>query len=86
MEMTKTDIVKAVVGWIVAGGTSLIIKGIIENNTAPEKLTQKVAIFAASVAIGGMAKNATRKYTDEQIDWLIDTWNSAVDTVKAMKA
>lgn len=86
MEMTKTDIVKAVVGWTVAAGTSLIVKGIIENNTAPEKLTQRVAIAAASIAIGGIAKDATRKYTDAQIDWLIDTWNSAVDSVNAMKA
>lgn len=82
MEMTKTDIVKSVVGWIVAGGTGLIVKGIIENNTEPETLKAKVCITAASIAIGGMAKDATRKYTDAQIDWLIETWNSAADFVK----
>lgn len=86
MDTTKTDIVKTVVGYIVAGGTALIVKGIIDNNTSPESLPQRVAVTAASLAIGGIAKDATRKYTDEQIDKLIDAWNSAVDTVKAMKA
>jgi len=86
MEMTKTDIAKAAVGWIVAGGTALIVKGFIDNNTNPETAMQKIGVTAASVVIGGMAKDATRKYTDEQIDKLIDYWNSAVTTVKTMRA
>lgn len=86
MELTKTDIAKAAVGWIVAGGTTLIVKGFIENNTNPDTLMQKVSVTAASVVIGGMAKDATRKYTDEQIDKLIAAWNSAVNTVNAMRA
>ena len=85
MEMTKTDIAKAAVGYVVAAGTSLIVKGFIENNTSPETLIQKVTVTAASIAIGGMAKDATRKYTDQQIDKLIELWEDAKDAVRSLK-
>jgi hypothetical protein len=77
--------VKAVVGYVVAGGTALVVKGFIDNNTNPETMPSKIMVAAASVAIGGIAKDATRKYTDEQIDKLIAAWNDAKEAVRSLK-
>jgi hypothetical protein len=81
--MTKTEIVKQIVGLVVAAGTAQIVKGVIENNTNPVKVPEKVALAAAAFVVGAMAKEATKQYTDKQIDWIIKTWNDAVEKIKA---
>lgn len=81
--MSKTDIAKNVVGVVVAAGTAIIVKGIIENNTNVEKVTERIALYAASAAIAGIAKQRTRKYSDELIDKIVNTWNKVVEESKA---
>lgn len=82
--MTKIDLAKKLTGIVVGAGTALIVKGFVDNNTDPQKLTEKVAIGAATIAIGAIAKDATRKYTDSLIDTLVETWHKATIQIKEM--
>lgn len=66
--MTKLELTKTVATFIVGVGTSKIVSGIVQHNTNPEKLSDQVSIAAASLVIGSMAADATRKYTDAGID------------------
>lgn len=66
--MTKLEIAKRATSFIVAAGTSKIVNSIIQNNTAPETVTDKVTITGASVVIGSMAADATSTYTGAKID------------------
>lgn len=66
--MDSLDITKKVASFIVAAGTGKIVTAIIQNNVEPEKIYQKVEIIAAGIVIGGMAKDATKTYTDAKID------------------
>ena len=68
--MDKLEITKKVAGFIVGTGTTKIVYAIIHNNIDPEKITDKVTVISASVVIGGMAKDATKSYTDAKIDEL----------------
>lgn len=79
---TKTDIAKQVVSIVVGIGTSKIVAGVIKNNTDPDKLTDKVAIAAASVVLGGIIAERTRVYTDAQIDKFIESCQKIVLKVK----
>lgn len=72
--ISKTDIAKNVVGLIVGAGTAKITKRVISNNIEPEKKVDKVTVTAASLVIGSMASDATRKYTDAKIDEIVDWW------------
>jgi len=67
--MTKIDILKQVVGFVVGAGVTRIVKSTIENNIEPEeKLHNKVAVTSASLVFGSMARDATKDYTDAKID------------------
>jgi hypothetical protein len=71
IQIDKIRIAKGVATFIVGAGTTKIVKSIIQNNTDPEKLVDRVEIAAASVVIGAMAADATRRYTDNMIDELV---------------
>ena len=76
--MTKLELTKAVTSFVVTSGTTKIVNGIIRNNTDPEKVTDTVSIAAASVVIGMMVGDATKKYTDEKIDEFAAWYNKNV--------
>lgn len=82
--MTRIDIAKKAVGFFVGAGTAVIVKGIIDNNTSPEKLITKINVSVASVVIGAMAREATCNYTDAWIDDLVASWNKIQTKVKEM--
>ena len=75
--MTKTLIAKRIISFVVASGTSRIIGGIVQNNTSPKSTYDAVAIASGSIVLGMMAADATKKFTDEQIDKLIAQWKEA---------
>lgn len=66
--MNALVITKSVVTLIVGAGTTKIVGAIIQNNVSPEKVIDKVTIAAGTLALGGMAADASRKYTDSKID------------------
>ena len=78
MTITKTDIAKNVVSFIVGAGTAKIVGQVIKNNTQPESMTDKVTMTAGAFVIGGMAAEATKKNTDQKIDELTMWWKKNV--------
>lgn len=82
--MTRIDLAKRAVGIFVGAGTAVIVKGIIDNNTSPEKLITKINVSVASLVIGAMAREATCNYTDAWIDDLVASWNKIQAKVKEM--
>lgn len=66
----KLDLTKKVASIIIGAGTTRIVTGIIKNNTAPDKIQDKIAIASAGLVLGAMASDATKKYTDAKIDEL----------------
>ena len=69
--MTKTEVAKATVHFIVGAGVTKIVSGIVKHNTDPEKITDKVTITSGSIVLGMMAADATQSFTDAKIDALI---------------
>lgn len=72
--MDKLQIVKGLVGSVVAGGVSKIVHDIIANNTSPEKLVDKVPVYIGAGVLGMMAKDLSKAYTSDKIDKYIATW------------
>lgn len=66
--MTKLELAKNAVSIVVGAGASKIVSSIIQNNTNPKTLADKVSMSAGSVVIGMMVADAAKKYTDAQID------------------
>lgn len=66
--MTKLELAKNAVSIVVGAGTSKIVSSIIQNNTNPKTLADKVSMSAGSMVIGMMVADAAKKYTDAQID------------------
>lgn len=78
--MEKIKIVKTVVNFIVGIGTGQIVRSIIQNNTNPEKVTEKVTIAAGSIVLGSMAADASKTYTDAKIDGWHESWEATKKT------
>lgn len=76
--MTKTDIAKRIVGFVVGAGTTKIVGSIIQNNTEFEKKKDRIAVASASLVIGTMAADATKSYTDTKIDEIVNWWEKNV--------
>lgn len=76
--MDTLAIAKKAVQIVVGAGVTKIVAGIIEHNTDPKKVTDKVAIVGASFVLGSMAADATSKYTDAKIDELAAWWQSNI--------
>lgn len=76
--MTKTDVVKNVVSAVVGFGVSAAVRGVIKNNTAPEKVHEQVAITGASYVIGAVVASRCKDYTDAKIDEIATFWNENV--------
>lgn len=81
--MDKTKIVKGIASLVVGGVTAKVVKEIIQNNTDPSKVTDKAAVIIASYVLGAIAADAAKKWTDAQIDELIQWWTTKVRTEKA---
>lgn len=72
--MNKIAIAKKAVSLIIGIGTGTIVKGIIENNVAPDSPATKVSVSVAGFAIGGAVAEASSAYTDKMIDDVVDIW------------
>jgi hypothetical protein len=74
--------VKFVATTVVGLGTTKIVGKIIKNNVSPETLVDKVTVVAAAWVMGGIAHQATKKYTEQAID---DAWDAGVKIVDKFK-
>jgi hypothetical protein len=70
--MNKLATVKLVARFVVGSGTTTVTNSIIRNNVSPSNMIETISVGVASVVIGSMASEATRKHTDAQIDALAE--------------
>lgn len=66
--MNKIALAKNAVSLIVGTGTAKIVSSIISNNTNPENVVDKVTMTSASLVLGAMVADVTKRYTDAKID------------------
>lgn len=79
------DLTKTIVGLIAQYGTGTIVYALIKNNVDDSRLDHKVGVGVASVAIGGIAKDAVKARTDEMIDDIFDGFKTVKDVTKDQK-
>jgi len=72
--LNKTEITKKLVSAVVGFGTAKVVKEIIKNNTNPDTVTDKAAVAVAGYVLGAIAADASKVWTDEKIDRLIEWW------------
>lgn len=80
--MNKIDIVKKAATIIVGLGASKISSGIIKNNVAVESVIEKITVTSASIVIGMMTGEATRKFTETKIDEVVAAIDKARNNIK----
>lgn len=69
----KATVTKSVLGFVAAGGASIIAKEIIANNIdEPDTLIRKIKIVGGTVVIGVMVKKAVKDFIDDEIDEITD--------------
>lgn len=77
--MTKTEIAKKATSFVVGLGTTTIVRSIVQNNVAPENVTQKVTVTAGTVVLGSMVADVSKAYTDAKIDQVVAWWKTNVN-------
>ena len=80
--MNKLDLVKSATNIIVGAGTTSIVGSIIKNNSQPKNLADQVTTAAATIVIGSMVADATKKYTSTKIDEIADWYNENLKKTK----
>lgn len=80
--MTKTEVTKKVVKYIVGISTGWTVGNIITNNTSPQKRRQKAEVFVGSTVIGAMVADQAEDYTDRKIDEFLAYFKPLKDTNK----
>lgn len=65
--------VKLVASGIVGIGTGKVVGKIVKENVPVETLIEKITITAATCIISAMATQATKKYTNDAIDEVVET-------------
>lgn len=83
MDLNGIDITKKVVGIVVGAGASKIVHAVIQNNIQPDKIVDKITVVSASIVIGSMAREATKEFTDRQIDLAVDAYRALSAAIKA---
>jgi len=76
--MDKLQFAKKAISLVVSIGAGAIATQIIQNNSAPRSLIQKVTMTAGAGALGGLVAAAAAKYVEEQFDEMVDWWNKNV--------
>lgn len=76
--MTKLDLAKTAVNFVVGAGVSKIVVGIIKNNTDPEKVTDIVSIYVGGAALGSLVAHHTKEHTSKMIDEAAEWWTENI--------
>ena len=82
MTIDSIQLAKTAVGFVVGAGVSKIVHAVIKNNITPEKVLDKISVVAASVVVGSMAREATKEYTDRQIDNVVTQYRELKAKIK----
>ena len=76
--MEKIALVKKAVTFVVGVGTTQIVRTVIQRVVEPETVKDRILVGAGSMAIGGMVADATKSYTNRQIDEIVTLWNEEI--------
>lgn len=80
--MDTIRIAKKIVSIVVGAGTATIVRQIIENNVdTTDKPLHKVTVTSAGIAIGIIAANESRVWTDRYIDALVEQYYEFVNNI-----
>lgn len=74
--MDKVQLAKQISRFTIMLGTGKIVYGIVDKNTDPEKVTDKVAIKATSFVVGAMATTVLADHVDQKIDEFVAWWKT----------
>lgn len=72
MNINPVSVIKFVAAGIVGLGTSKIVGKIIKDHVQPETVIEKAAVVAATWVISGIATRATKDFTNETIDDVVE--------------
>lgn len=71
--MKKLELIKAGIGLVVSVGVGAIVGNVVKATTpADVKTLTKLCIAAGSLVLTGVAGDMASKYTEEQIDSVVD--------------
>lgn len=79
---TALSAVKFVVSGVVGIGTGKIVSAVVKDHVNPETLIDKISMAGATWAMGGVAAQATKKFTNEAID---DIYKGVTETWAELK-
>lgn len=74
---TPRDHVKFVANMVIGSSVGSVIKTLIRQNMVPKNNLQKVELFIASLALGGLVAKQTTASTDQAIDKYADMFLKA---------
>lgn len=69
--MNKLEIAKKAITLVIGLGASKISSSIIKNNVPVDSVIDKITVSSATIVIGMMAGEATKKFTGDKIDELV---------------
>lgn len=69
--MNKLEIAKKAVTIVIGLGASKISSSIIKNNVPVDSVIDKITVTSATIVIGMMAGEATKKFTGDKIDEIV---------------
>ncbi len=78
MRIDPLKATKFAVNIIVGAGTSTIVAKTISSNVSQDNIKEQITVPVASLAIGAMVSDITRKYTDAKIDEIVHLWNTQI--------
>lgn len=79
MKINYIKLAKGIASFIVATGTSAIVKTIIKENVEPKNRFSAISVAVGTFAIGGLVSEHAVKYTMRRIDKAIASWNEHVE-------
>jgi hypothetical protein len=83
MKMTKTDLTKKIVKFVVSSSIGFTVTAALKNNTPVTKTHHKVQVLVAAYVIGRMVSEKAEVWTEAKIDSIIETWDrNKKDTVE----
>ena len=74
--MSKIDKTKTVLKFIVGTSASFTVRRALINNVDPKNTREKVELTVGSIAVGGVAAEASEAWIDRFVDGIVDAINN----------
>lgn len=77
------SVAKSVIGFVAAGGASIIAKDIIANNIdEPDTLIQKIKIVGGTAVVAMMVRHAVKDFIGDEIDDIETNYNTLKEALR----